>query len=192
MKQLKHWKYQIPHTIRHGGVKTAKILLAESYKRDWEDGSQFSADARKPLHWMCPNCRLIAMRILYLTTPNTNKYVNMVLNVPAQKPLGLSVGDGENGGDSEAGYGGRGRASEREIIYLSLHCHHQSDSCIKMGSNESHLNVSLIVRDKVTRRPSVSINHNFWRERRAEAVSNGGPYRLPAYRLTARPNRLSK
>ena len=39
----------------------------------------------------------------------------------------------------------------REIIYLSLHCHHQNDSCIKMGSNESCFNVSLIVRDKVTR-----------------------------------------
>ena len=36
---------------------------------------------------------------------------------------------------------------EREIIYLSLHCHHQNDSCIKMGSDESHFNV----RDKVTR-----------------------------------------
>ena len=23
---------------------------------------------------------------------------------------------------------------EREIIYLSLHCHHQNDFCIKMGS----------------------------------------------------------
>ena len=40
---------------------------------------------------------------------------------------------------------------EREIIYLSLHCHHQNDSCIKVGSDESHFNVSLIVRDKVTR-----------------------------------------
>ena len=39
----------------------------------------------------------------------------------------------------------------REIIYLSLHCHHQNDSCIKMGSDESHFNISLIVRDKVTR-----------------------------------------
>ena len=29
----------------------------------------------------------------------------------------------------------------REIIYLSLHCHHQNDSCIKMGSDESHFNV---------------------------------------------------
>ena len=38
-----------------------------------------------------------------------------------------------------------------EIIYPSLHCHHRSDSCIKVGSDESHLNASLIVRDKVTR-----------------------------------------
>ena len=40
---------------------------------------------------------------------------------------------------------------KREIIYLSLHCHHQNDSCIKTGSDESHFNVSLNVRDKVTR-----------------------------------------
>ena len=40
---------------------------------------------------------------------------------------------------------------EEEIIYLSLHCHHQNDLCIKVGSDESHFNVSLIVRDKVTR-----------------------------------------
>ena len=38
-----------------------------------------------------------------------------------------------------------------ESIYLSLHCHHQNDFCIKMGSDESHFNVSLIVKDKVTR-----------------------------------------
>ena len=40
---------------------------------------------------------------------------------------------------------------EGEYIYLSLHCHHQNDVRIKMGSDESHFNVSLIVRDKVTR-----------------------------------------
>ena len=28
---------------------------------------------------------------------------------------------------------------------------HQNDSCIKMGSDESHFNVSLIARDRVTR-----------------------------------------
>ena len=43
------------------------------------------------------------------------------------------------------------RWGERQIVYLSLHCHLQNDSCIKMGSDESHFNVSLIVRDKVTR-----------------------------------------
>ena len=46
-----------------------------------------------------------------------------------------------------------------EIIYLSLHCHRQNDFCIKMGSDESHFNVLLIVRDKVTK--TVSTDHNF-------------------------------
>ena len=32
---------------------------------------------------------------------------------------------------------------EGEDIYLSLHCHHQSDFCIKTGSDESHFNVSV-------------------------------------------------
>ena len=41
--------------------------------------------------------------------------------------------------------GGRGE------LYLSLHCHHQNDTCIQMGSDESHLNVSFIARDQVTR-----------------------------------------
>ena len=45
---------------------------------------------------------------------------------------------------------GSGGGGKREIIYLSLHCHHQNDSCIKMGSDESCFNVSLIVRDKAT------------------------------------------
>ena len=39
---------------------------------------------------------------------------------------------------------------EEVDYYPSLHCHHQNDSCIKMGSDESHFNVSLIVIDKVT------------------------------------------
>ena len=40
------------------------------------------------------------------------------------------------------------------VLYLSLHCHHQNDSCIKVGSDGSHFNVSSIVRDKVTRQCS--------------------------------------
>ena len=30
-----------------------------------------------------------------------------------------------------------------DYIYLSLHCHHQNDFCIEMGSEESHFNVSV-------------------------------------------------
>ena len=46
-------------------------------------------------------------------------------------------------GRGQAGRGGMevGGGGEREIIYLSLHCHHQSDFCIKVGSGESHFNV---------------------------------------------------
>ena len=50
------------------------------------------------------------------------------------------------------------RWGKREIIYPSLHCHHQNDSCIKVGSDESHFNVSLIVKDKVTRQCPQTIN----------------------------------
>ena len=37
---------------------------------------------------------------------------------------------------------------------LSLYRDHQNDCCIKIGSDESHFNVSLIVRDKVIRQRS--------------------------------------
>ena len=46
------------------------------------------------------------------------------------------------------GVGDEGRIYNYRI---SIHCHYQNDSCIKTGSDESHFNVSLIVRDKVTR-----------------------------------------
>ena len=69
---------------------------------------------------------------------------------------------------------------EREIIYLSLHCHHQNDSCIKMGSEESHFNVSLIVRDKVTRQCPQTTTFE----------EKGEPKRIrtEVLLLTARPN----
>ena len=60
----------------------------------------------------------------------------MVLNVHRTMRL---IRDGEKGG---RGYGGGG-GGEREIIYLSLHCHHQNDFCIEMGFDESHFNVSI-------------------------------------------------
>ena len=63
------------------------------------------------------------------------------------------------------GYGGG-----REIIYLSLHCHHQNDSCIKMGNDESHFNIP-VESDGQSHR-TVSTNHNLFEEK-------GEPKRYP-------------
>ena len=67
---------------------------------------------------------------------------------------------------------------KREIIYLSVHCHHQSDFCIQMGSDESHLNVS-VGSDGQSHR-TVSTNHNLFEE-------NGEPkrYRTEVLPLTS-------
>ena len=56
-----------------------------------------------------------------------------------------------------------------EIIYLSLHCHHQNYSCIKMGRDESRFYVSLIVRDKVTSRYPQTKTFLKRREKEAES-----------------------
>ena len=50
------------------------------------------------------------------------------------------------------------RWGKRDIIYLSLHCHHQNDSCFKMRSDESHFNVS--VGSDGQSHKTVSTNHN--------------------------------
>ena len=52
---------------------------------------------------------------------------------------------------------------KREIIYLSLHCHHQNDSCIRMGSDEIRFNVS--VGSDGHSHKTVSTNHNLFEER---------------------------
>ena len=52
------------------------------------------------------------------------------------------------------------RWGEREIIYLSLHCHHQNDSCIKVGSDESHFDGQS--------HKTVSTNHNYLFEEKGE------------------------
>ena len=65
-------------------------------------------------------------------------------------------------GRGEVGEGGM-ELGEREIIYLSLHCHHQNDSCIKMGSDESHFNVSVGIVGQSHR--TVSTNHNLFEEK---------------------------
>ena len=51
----------------------------------------------------------------------------------------------------------------REIIYLSQHCHHQNDSCIKMGNDESRSNVS--VGSDGQSHKTVSTNHNRFEEK---------------------------
>ena len=61
------------------------------------------------------------------------------------------------------GGGGGMEVGERDIIYLSLHCHHQNDTCIKMGSNESHFKV-LVGRGGQSHR-TVSTNHNLFEEK---------------------------
>ena len=38
--------------------------------------------------------------------------------------------------------GGGGGGGGEEFIYLSLHCHHQNELCIEVGSDESRFNVS--------------------------------------------------
>ena len=57
-------------------------------------------------------------------------------------------------------YGGGGR-----IIYLSLHCHHQNDSYIKMGSDESQFNVSVGSDGQSHKIKTVSTNHNPFEEK---------------------------
>ena len=52
--------------------------------------------------------------------------------------------------------GGIGGGGGRETVYL---CHHQNDSCIKMGSDESHFNV--LINCGGQSHKTVSTDHNF-------------------------------
>ena len=80
----------------------------------------------------------------------------MVLILTSTETIRLSR-DGEKWGKRV------GRWGQREIIYLSLHCHHQNDFCIKMGSDDSHFNVS-VGRDGQSHK-TVSTNHNLFEEK---------------------------
>ena len=80
----------------------------------------------------------------------------MVLNVHRNNEA--YYGRGEGGGGE-----GVWRLGKREILYLSLHCHHQNDSCIKMGSDESHFNIS--VGSDGQGHKTVSTDHNLFEQR---------------------------
>ena len=77
------------------------------------------------------------------------------------------------------GYEGGGRG--REIVYLSLHCHHQNDFCIKGAAMKAIL---MFHNCDGQSHKTMSTDHNFWRERKAEADSNRGPF---AYQPNALP-----
>ena len=67
---------------------------------------------------------------------------------------------------------------EGDYIPIATQCHHQNDYCIKMGSDESHFNVS-VGGDGPSHR-TVSTNHNLFEEK-------GGPkrYRTEVFPLTS-------
>ena len=87
-------------------------------------------------------------------------YVNMVLYVHRNH----KVYSGQGEGGMEVGGGKVGR----EIIYLSLHCHHQNDLCIKRA-------ILLFHNCEEQSQKTMSTDHNFWRERIAEADLNRVP-----------------
>ena len=96
----------------------------------------------------------------------------MVLNVHRNHKAYQGRGEGRKG---------VWKCGNREIIYLSLHCHHQNDSCIRMGSDESHFNV-LVGGDGHTHK-TVSTNHPFeekgepkWHRTEALPLTSLTPY----------------
>ena len=74
--------------------------------------------------------------------------------------------------------GDGGGGEKREIIHLSLHCHRQNDSCIKMGSDESHFNVSLTVKGES--RKTMSTDRNLSEENRNRSGIEPRSFCLPA------------
>ena len=76
-----------------------------------------------------------------------------------------------------------------EIIYLSLHCRHQNDSCIKVGSDECHFNVSLGSDGQSHK--TMSTNHNLSEEKGEPKLYRTEVLPLTTAYLTARPNRLT-
>ena len=77
------------------------------------------------------------------------------------------------------GYGGGGRGR----LYTYRHTVTTRTTCIKMGSDESHSNISFSNCEGQSHK-TVSTDHNFWKERRAEAYSNRDP---SAYQPNALP-----
>ena len=73
-----------------------------------------------------------------------------------------------------------------------IHCHRQNTFCIKAGSNDSHFNVSLTVKSKVTRHcpQSTTFEEKGQSKRGIERMSSAYQPYYETY-LTAGPNRLT-
>ena len=63
-------------------------------------------------------------------------------------------------------------------LYLLLHCHHQNDSCIRMGSDENHFNVS--VGSDGPSHKTVCTNHTFLNRKESRSGFEPRSFRLPA------------
>ena len=74
--------------------------------------------------------------------------------------------------------------------YLALHCHHQNDYRIKMGSDESHFNVS-VGSDGQSHR-TVSTNHNLLEEKGEPKRYRTEVLPLTSLTLYSRPNQLTR
>ena len=90
------------------------------------------------------------------------------------------IRDGEMGGGGCSGGGGMEMGEEREIIYLSLCCHHQNNSCINMGSDESHFNVSKSHKQDSVHRPQFFEDNGDLEQigTKVPLLTNLTPYRL--------------
>ena len=95
---------------------------------------------------------------------------------------------GGGGGGGGGGRGGAGGGGKREIIFLSPHCHHQNDSCVKTGSDESRFNVSLNYCAGQSHK-TVPPNHNLFEEKGEPKQNQAEAFLLTS--LTAKPNRLT-
>ena len=91
----------------------------------------------------------------------------------------------KGGKRSEEGRSGWGRRR----LYLTLLCPSHNDSCIHMDSDESHFILSLIPTGKVTRQ---CLHYTVIKTEPSLSGIEPRSFCLPAWRLTARPNRLTK
>ena len=66
----------------------------------------------------------------------------------------MLIRDGEKGWE-----GGMEVGEEGDYIPIAIHCHHQNDSCIKVGSDESHFNVAVGIDGQSHK--TVSTAHDF-------------------------------